>query len=397
MHLTEITVRSAMLAALGLLTAPATPPSKSALLDGIRNMGYLQIDTIQAVRRSQYLVLWSRFGNYEPAWLDELHASGLLFEYYAHALCYLPIEDYPIFRGLILHDDHTGNGWGDWAEAHQDIIQHVRAVIQNRGPVCSADFDSPRIPDGWGDVKQEKRALSRMFATGELMVTHRTGFRRYFDLRERVLPNWDDTLALDRISAYQALILKAVKALGVVRKDWIAPYYYLKKTGLTEILDEMEAQDLIEQVLVEGWDLPAYIHPDNRDMIQSAGRGELIPTHTTLLSPFDPLVSDRERGLSLFDFDYRMESYTPAKDRQYGYFSLPILHHGKLVGRLDPKAHRREKRMEIKMITLEPGNPIDDELASALKTTLAEFSHWHGMTTCEIIETDPPALLEALS
>jgi uncharacterized protein len=140
MHLTEITVRSAMLAALGLLTAPATPPSKSALLDGIRNMGYLQIDTIQAVRRSQYLVLWSRFGNYEPAWLDELHASGLLFEYYAHALCYLPIEDYPIFRGLILHDDHTGNGWGDWAEAHQDIIQHVRVGDPKPGPGVLSRF-----------------------------------------------------------------------------------------------------------------------------------------------------------------------------------------------------------------------------------------------------------------
>ena len=395
MNLSETTVRSAMLAALGLLTAPATHPSKDALLDGIRNMGYLQIDTIQAVRRSQYLVLWSRLGNYEPAWLDELHTDGHLFEYYAHALCYLPIEDYPILRGLILHDEHTGNGWGGWAEAHQDVIQHVRAVIQDRGPVCSADFDSATISTGWGDVKQERLALSRMFATGDLMVTHRTGFQRYFDLRERVLPNWDDALALDRTSAYQALILKAVKALGVARKDWIAPYYYLKKTGLTEMLDELTAQGLIEPVLVEGWDLPAYIHPDNRDMVQSAG--ELIPTHTTLLSPFDPLVSDRERGLSLFGFDYRLESYTPAKDRQYGYFCLPILHRGKLVGRLDPKAHRREKRMEIKKISLEPGTPIDDELTSALNSTLDAFSQWHGMTTCEISDTDPPELLEALS
>ena len=396
MHLTEITARSAMLAAQGLLTAPSTPASKEALLDSIRHMGYLQIDTIQAVRRSQYLVLWSRLGHYEPAWLDELHASGLLFEYYAHALCYLPIEDYPVFRGLILHDDHTGNGWGEWAETHQEVIQHVRSVIEDRGPVCSADFDSPRIPDGWGDVKQEKLALSRMFATGELMVTHRTGFQRYFDLRERVLPKWDDALALDRPSAYQALILKAVKALGVARKDWVAPYYYMKKTGLTELLDELTTRGQIEPVLVDSWDLPAYIHPENRDMVHAAAHGELIPTHTTLLSPFDPLVSDRERALSLFGFDYRMESYTPAKDRQYGYFCLPILHRGKLVGRLDPKAHRREKRMEIKKITLEPGTTIDDELADALKHSLAYFSEWHGMTTCEIIETDPPVLLEAL-
>jgi uncharacterized protein YcaQ len=360
-------------------------------------MGYLQIDTIQAVRRSQYLVLWSRLGDYDPAWLDALHADGRLFEYYAHALCYLPIEDYPVFRGLILHDDHTGNGWGEWAEAHQDIIQHVRSVIQDRGPVCSSDFDSATISTGWGDVKQERLALSRMFATGDLMVTHRSGFQRYFDLRERVLPNWDDALAFDRASAYRSLILKAVKALGVASKDWIAPYYYLKKTGLTELLDELAAQGQLEQVRVEGWDLPAYIHPDNLDMVQSTAHGELNPTHTTLLSPFDPLVSDRERALSIFGFNYRLESYTPAKNRQYGYFCLPILHKGTLVGRLDPKAHRREKRMEIKNIILEPGIPIDDELADALKETLAEFSQWHGMTTCEIVETNPPALLEALS
>jgi uncharacterized protein len=397
MHLTQDTARTAMLAAQGLLTPRTTPATQSDLLAGIKHMGYLQIDTIQAVRRSQYLVLWSRLGDYEPTWLDQLHASGLLFEYYAHALCYIPIEDYPIFRGLILHDDHTGNGWGEWAQAHQEIIQHVRSVIQDRGPVCSADFDSPRIPDGWGDVKQEKRALSRMFVTGELMVTHRTGFRRYFNLRERVLPDWDDAQALDRASAYQALVLKAVKALGVARKDWIPPYYYMKKTGLTELLDELTAQGHIEQVQVDGWDLPAYIHPDNRDMIHAAVHVDLIPNHTTLLSPFDPLVSDRERGLSLFGFDYRMESYTPAKDRQYGYFCLPILHRGKLVGRLDPKAHRREKRMEIKTIIMEPGIRIDDELADALKTTLAKFSEWHGMADCEIIETDPPELLEALS
>ncbi|MBW6465989.1 MAG: winged helix DNA-binding domain-containing protein [Brevefilum sp.] len=397
MHLTEATARSAMLAAQGLLTAPSTPASKEGLLGRLRKMGYLQIDTIQAVRRSQYLVLWSRFGDYEPAWLDELHASGCLFEYYAHALCYLPIEDYPIFRGLILHDEHTGNGWGEWAQENQDIIRHVRSVIKEKGPVCSADFDSATISTGWGDVKQEKLALTRMFYTGELMVTHRTGFRRYYDLRERVLPDWEDVQALDRTSAYQALILKAVRALGVARQDWIAPYFYLRKTGLTELLDELAAEGQIERVLVEAWDLPAYIHPDHLDMVQSAGHGELIPTHTTLLSPFDPLVSDRERALAVFGFDYRMESYTPAKDRQYGYFCLPILHQGELVGRLDPKAHRREKRMEIKNIILEPGTPIDDALADALKDTLAEFSQWHGMTTCEVISTDPPELGEALS
>ncbi|MFU8827244.1 MAG: winged helix-turn-helix domain-containing protein [Brevefilum sp.] len=397
MHLTQATVRQAMLAAQGLLQ-PSTPPaSKKALLARIKQMGYLQIDTIQAVRRSQYLVLWSRLGPYDPSWLDELHASGQLFEYYAHALCYIPVEDYPVFRGLMLNGGHTGGGWREWAETHPEIIQKVRSVIEDQGPVCSADFDSATISTGWGDVKQEKLALTRMFVTGELMVAHRDGFRRYYDLRERVLPGWDDAEALDRGSAYKALALRAVKALGVATKDWIASYYYLKKTGLTETLNALTEKGHLEQIRVEGWDFPAYIHPDQSDLIQAAANDTFEPTLTSLLSPFDPLVSDRERALALFGFDYRMESYLPAKDRQYGYFCLPILHQGKLVGRLDPKAHRREKRLEIRKIYLEPGVTVDENLADGLKHTLKAFSDWHAMIDYEILETDPPDLLEALA
>jgi uncharacterized protein len=397
MHLTQDAARKAMLAAQGLLTPPTAPTAKEDLLAGIKTMGYLQIDTIQAVRRSQYLVLWSRLGDYEPAWLDELHADGHLFEYYAHALCYLPIEDYPIFRGLILHDEVVGDSWKQWAAENQAVIQRVRAVIEEQGPVCSADFDSPTIATGWGDAKPEKLALSRMFATGELMISHRKRFRRYYDLRERVLPDWKDTQALDLASAKTALVLKTIRALGVAREDWINTYYYLKKTGLAEIVDGLVDKGHITPIQVKGWDQPTYFHPENEALITAAAAGELVPNHTTLLSPFDPLISDRERTSALFNFDYRLECYLPAKKRKYGYFCLPILHKGKLVGRLDPKAHRREQRMAFKNITLEPGVSVSDDLVSALRGTLAVFSRWHGMKALEITQTDPPALREALT
>ena len=131
-------------------------------------------------------------------------------------------------------------------------------------------------------------------------------------------------------------------------------------------------------------------------LIESVISGELTTTLTTLLSPFDPLVSDRDRALELFGFDYRLESYTPAKDRIYGYFCLPILHQGHLVGRLDPKLHRREKRMEIKKIYLEPEVEIDHSLVESLRSTLADFSAWHGAQTIEITASDPPDLRKAL-
>jgi len=394
--ITKAAVRTAMLAAQGLLSPPNAAAKKEHLLPTIQRMGYLQIDTIQAVRRSQHLVLWSRLGDHEPGWLDEIHAEGQLFEYYAHALCYLPIGDYPIFRGLILHDDRTGNRRQNWAQDHPEIIAKVRAVIGETGPVSSSDFNSKTIATGWGDVKQEKLALERLFASGELMVSYRKKFRRFFDLRERVLPEWDDANALDPDAAREALVLKAIKALGVAREDWITPYYYLPKTGLSAELAELAAREKIIEMQVSGWETPAYVHPDQLTMVRSAAKGDLIPTHTTLLSPFDPLVSDRDRTLSLFDFDYRMESYTPVKDRKFGYFCLPILHKGRLVGRLDPKAHRQEKRLEIKNLYIEDGVVVDDELVDALKKTLAQFAAWHEMESIEITASNPTDLKEGL-
>lgn len=396
-ELTKDVVRQSMLAAQGLLTKPYRPAVKEDLLPLIRRMGYLQIDTIQAVRRSHYLVLWSRLGQYEPPWLDESYRVGSLFEYYAHALCYLPIEDYPIYRGLILYDGRTGNGWKKWGDQNKDVIEEVRSIVKEKGPVTSADFDSKTFSTGWGDVKREKLALNRMFAAGELMVAYRDNFRRYYDLRERVLPDWKDEEALDRESARGALLLKAVRALGVAREDWVAPYYHMLKTGIPELLKALVKRRELEQVAIKGWDQPAYIHPDNLELVESAVAGKLKPDHTTLLSPFDPLVSDRERTLDLFDFDYKMESFVPARDRQYGYFCLPILHKGRLIGRLDPKAHRKEKRMAIKNIYLEQGIKITEDIVHALRTTLNDFTEWHEMDSLEIITSDPPELKKALN
>jgi uncharacterized protein YcaQ len=386
-----------MLAAQGLLTQPKKPAAKDDLLPIIRQMSYLQIDTIQAVRRSHHLVLWSRLGPFDLAWLDECHREGALFEYYAHALCYLPIEDYPIYRGLILYDERTGNGWKKWGDQNRDVIEEVRSIITEKGPVTSADFDSKTFSTGWGDVKQEKMALSRMFATGELMVAYRDNFRRYYDLRERVLPGWRDERALDQKSAREALHLKAVRALGVAREDWIPPYFYQLKTGVPEELESLVSRGELEQVSVLGWDQPAYFHSDNSQLIEAAIRGELSPNHTSLLSPFDPLVSDRDRALALFDFDYKMESFVPAKDRKYGYFCLPILYNGCLIGRLDPKAHRKEKRMEIKNIYLEPGIEITQEMVESVKAALKDFTDWHGMENLDVVASDPPELKEALN
>ena len=397
MKITKDTVRKAMLAAQGLLASPSHPATADDILPTIRRMQYLQIDTIHIVHRSQYLVLWSRLGDIKPDWLDDLHQSGALFEYYAHALCYLPLEDYPIFRGRMLHDDRVGDGWHRWASEHQHVIQRVREVIQARGPVCSADFDSETISTGWGDVKHEKLALQRMFSTGELMVPYRVKFQRYYDLRERVLPDWDDHMALDARAAKKALLVKAAQALGVAKVNWLGNYYALLKTGLDALAEELTSEGRLRQVEVEGWDEMGYVHPDQMSLVESCAEGELDPSHTTLLSPFDPLISDRSRTRDVFDFDYKLECFTPVKDRQFGYFCLPILHQGHLIGRLDPKAHRKQKVMEIKKIFLEPGVDLSGDLTAALKDTLAAFTAWHGLDSYQVSAADSPEFLGALA
>ncbi len=381
------------LAAQGLLKPHRHKAARPDVLAAIRTMGVLQIDTIHVVARSPYFVLWSRLGDYQPAWLDELLAEGSLFEYWAHEACFIPIEDYGLYRHRMV--DPQAMGWKyshDWMTRHQQeiaaLIEHIRA----NGPVRSADFERQGSKgNGWWDWKPEKRSLEVLFTTGELMVARRQNFQRVYDLRERVLPTWQD--ARDQQPAddcLRTLWLKAVRALGVAKASWIGDYFRTGKAdpaALAALVDE----GLLVSVGVEGWKEPGYGHRDHLGLLQQAQADQLTPTLTTLLSPFDPLVWDRKRALAMFGFDYRIECYTPAAKRQYGYFVLPILHRGALVGRLDAKAHRKDGVFEVKSLHLEPGVRATRRLATELATALQRCAQWHG-TPRVVIRHAPSAL-----
>jgi uncharacterized protein YcaQ len=161
-------------------------------------------------------------------------------------------------------------------------------------------------------------------------------------------------------------------------------------------LEALAEQGLLLRVAVEGFEGTAYIHPDHSDLIDRAISGGLEPVLTTLLSPFDPLVWDRQRARELFDFDYTIECYTPAAKRRYGYFTLPILHRGQLIGRLDPKAHRAQGLFEIKALHLEPGAAIDESLVADLAAVLHRLANWHGTPDLVVRQSDPPELAPLL-
>jgi uncharacterized protein YcaQ len=388
MQLTREAARLLNLIALGLDRRADKPATKEAVLAVIRRMQVLQIDTINVVARSPYLVLWSRLGDYEPHWLDELLAEAQLFEHWSHEACFIPIEDYPLYRRLMLERyQHSYR----WITANKEETTRLLTHIREVGVVRARDFErTDGQKSGWWNWKPEKQALEMLHTSGELMIAARHNFQRLYDLRERVLPEWDDARTPEMQEVMRQLALKAVKSLGIAALPWVKDYFRALKKSDKQLLEELADEGLLLRATIEPDDKPSiiskskksadmsfYIHPDNRELAEAAQRGGIVPELTTLLSPFDPLTWDRKRASFLFDFDYTIECYTPAEKRIYGYFSLPILRKGALVGRLDAKAHRKDKKFEVKALHYEKGLELTEELVSDVKAAIQECANWH--------------------
>jgi uncharacterized protein YcaQ len=381
--------RALHLAAQGLLQPPRKKAGAVEVLAMIQQMAILQIDTISVVARSPYLVLWSRLGHYDPALLDNLLADGHLFEYWAHEACFVPIEDYRLFRHRMVDPGSMGWKYSEtWLRENRDQVEKVLQHIRQHGATRSSDFErTDGKAGGWWSWKPEKRALEVLFTTGELMIARRHNFHRIYDLRERVLPSWDDAQLPPRAETDHLLQLKAVKALGLARAEWLGDYFRNAKSKPRPDPRSLVERGELLTVRVEGWDVPFYVHPDHLPLAELAAQGKLKSTVTTLLSPFDPVVWDRRRALELFNFDYRIECYTPAEKRQYGYFTLPILRAGQLIGRVDAKAHRARQVMEIKALHLEAGVRTSALLAQDLARAFMQFAKWHDCNTLQLTST----------
>lgn len=382
-----------MLASLGLRVPARRKAGKADVLTAIRQIHNLQIDTISVVARAHQHILWSRLGSYQTNWLEELHAEGQLFEYFSHAVCLLPIEDYPLFRALMREKFVGWDNIRDWGHKNAEILDQILVHIHQNGAVRSSDFESNQSRGKWWDWKVEKVALEHLYYRGDLMIARRESFQRVYDLRERVLPTWDDSLTPEYRVAVRELIRKAIKALGVATNTWAANYFYIKKAEAAAAIEQLLAEDAIFRVSIEGIKGgPFFTHADNSPLLEAALADQLPATHTTILSPFDPLISDRGRTKDLFDFDYSIECYTPAPKRKYGYFVLPILDRGQLVGRLDAKAWRKEGRLQVISLFLEPGVHVNAGLTKALAKTLRAYASWQGLKSVVVDWADSEKL-----
>ena len=371
----------------------------------IERMRLLQIDTIQVVARSPYLVLHARLGSYPMAWLDEALAQGQLAECWAHEACFVGARDIALHRGWLAQ--RTAH----WAHRHAERMYREQRVpmeallvqIGASGPVRAADFPTREgaAAPGWWAWKPEKRWLEAWFALGRLMVARRDRFQRVYDLAERVLARLDPpydaaAAALPAPALRERFVADSVRALGVTRACWIADYFRLKPAVTDRELTPLLASGELLAVAVEGWPTPGYVHRDHAAALAKALRGRLRATHTALLSPFDPVVWDRARARAMFDFDYTIECYTAAARRRYGYFVLPILHRGRLVGRLDAKAHRAMGVFEIKAIFLQPGVVPSATLVNALAAATAATARWHDTPRIALVVATPASLATAL-
>ena len=376
---------------------------KARLLETIRALGCVQIDTISVVARSHETVLWSRVGAYDPALLAELHhPDGALFEYWAHAAALVPIEMFPYFRRFMAHAEEVYAGDGSWARANADVLERVLATVRERGPVGSRDFERPEgprpAPWAWWGGKPDRRALDHLWTVGELMVLKREGFQRVYELTERVLPGELAAVEPTEEERRRFFTERALRALGVATPRWAADYFragsrpHVPPRAVAAELAALEAEGLARRVTIPGFlePGPVWVAAEMLPRLAELRADRGWPTLTTLLSPFDSLVWHRGRALALFGFDYRLESYTPAPKRRYGYYTLPILHRGRLVGRLDPVYDRRRRVLTVKAVHLEPEVRATATLAGAVAGALRDYVGFLGGGEVCVVASDPP-------
>jgi hypothetical protein len=312
------------------------------------------------LERAHYLTLWSRFGPYDRARLDRLvYRRRLLFEYWAHAACLVPTSMLPWWRRAMLDYRVHHTGWSDWLRRNTRTLRRVRETIAQNGPMANADFEGrrPRGAAGWWNWKPVQHALHYLWMSGALAIHSRRHFHKRFDLFERALV---DEAAVDAVTPEEFRrwhLERTLHALGAATANDVAGYFTFPRFGpggRRAALSDMRARGAITEVEVEGSSVRWLVLTRDLPALTRAARRAPASRGTTLLSPFDSLLWYRERVARLFGFDYRIQVYTPSAKRLHGYYTLPILHDGHLIGRVDAKARRAERRLEVLSVHFEP-------------------------------------------
>lgn len=344
----------------------------------MEQIGLIQIDSVNVLVRSQELPLFARLGPHPRSLIDDATMAGELFEYWAHEASHVSTDHYHLFRWKMAKEHR----WGEvnrLKDRRPEFLEAVLARIEQNGPVVSGEFNSRVGPKGsWWDWDDAKIALEHLFWSGQVTGRRRRNdFARMYELTERWIPRH----ALDRPvpterDARKELLVLAAKHHGVGTLGDLADYHRQKNEIARELLAELVEEGRLQQVSVEGWAKPAFLHPEARRPRQVSARA--------LLSPFDSLVFNRERTERVFGFHYRIEIYVPPPKRIFGYYVLPFLLGDELVGRVDLKSDRQSSTLLVQGSYAEPGVP-DDVIVPELAAELRLMAGWLGLADIRVM------------
>ncbi|MEU2730489.1 winged helix-turn-helix domain-containing protein [Streptomyces griseoviridis] len=355
-----------------------TPDRRGGVRGVLRHLGAVQLDTISVLARSHELIPYARLGavgraTVEDAYWKDTHA----FEYWSHAACILPIEEWPHFafrRRAYRGRPHWSHDLPDGT--YDQVIKQLRA----EGPLTATELGGAKRTSEWWDWSGTKIAVERALMYGEVVCVERRGWKRVYDLAERAIPGELLHDELDDRECLRRLVALAGQSLGVGTRADIADYHRLKADQVESVI----ADSGLVPVTVEGWAKPAWADPE---ALATPVRGR---HRTTLLSPFDSLVWERARTERIFGFIHRLEAYVPKPKRVHGYFAMPVLSGGRLVGRVDPA--REGATLVARQVTLDGPKAV-----SGVAQALVEAAGWVGCPEVRVERVDAPELREPLA
>lgn len=340
-------LRQLALSRQGLSPASNIVAGQTGTLQMIRQLGYVQIDTIAVIERAHHHVLWNRVPDYQPQHLNALVKAQQIFEYWAHAAAYLPMQDY-CFALIQMNTVRRGES-RYFNRGDAGIMAEILAQVRAEGPLKSRALEQRHRSGAgeWWHSSAGRRALEQLFMQGDLMICERQGMEKVYDLRERCLPT-DLNLSEPNLAEYaHYLFEQTFSTHGIFN---LKQLLHLKtgkalQQAMRDIVQEQLHCGRIESVQLHGQQY--YVDA------QALQQMDVTKPQLKILSPFDNVLIHRDRLQQLFQMDYKLECYVPADKRRYGYFCLPVLYGDQLVARIDCKAHRAEQRLQLISLHME--------------------------------------------
>ena len=375
----------------GLTPASAFGHGRTAALRAIEHLGYVQLDSISVIERAHNHTWFSRVPNFNPSLSNDMLEQGEIYEYWAHAAAYMPMRDFRfslIDKARVRAGEHRSKLPKD-----TKLMNKVMQRIRSDGPMSTRDLETPGTKrSGWWDWKPAKKAAERLYLQGDLMICSRVGFQKTYDLTERVLPGSTSTTVPSLSEWAKHLIDEQLNCHSLVTLPGIT--YSRRHAGLNravkaEVLNRVAMAEL-QQVQL----------PDNQVYYSRPGLLDQplprVSSQLQILSPFDNLVIQRARLQSLFNFDYQIECYVPAAKRRYGYFALPLLYRDELVGRIDCKAHRAQRRLALQSVHLQCKDSDIDSVCRALAAALPGFAKFQDCDSVSCEQVSPQSATRVL-